>query len=366
VQPGAPVIQPSAAAAAVPAPYALPSETPATGPTAPAGQAAETARGSGYAQLSRQVRQAGLLERRHGHYIARITVTVLLLAAGWTVFVLLGNSWWQLAVAAFLAVMFTQFGFLGHDAGHRQILGSKRASYLLGILLANLGVGLSYGWWVSKHNRHHAHPNTEGADPDIAIPAVAFSAGQARAGRRLARLVYRYQAYLFFPMLLGEAISLHVSSIRALARRPSLRRPAEAALLARRVPAASGRIRAVSNGVDHRYFDPAGFPAPQPGNAPEFVFTGTMDYPPNVDAVVWFANEILPLIRHTVPDAQFYIVGNGPSAEVLRLAQIEGVFVTGRVPDVRPYVAYATAGVAPKLQIPAATSAPINGYANAS
>jgi glycosyltransferase involved in cell wall biosynthesis len=72
-----------------------------------------------------------------------------------------------------------------------------------------------------------------------------------------------------------------------------------------------------------------------------------MDYPPNVDAVVWFATEILPVIRRTVPAARFYIVGNGPSAEVQRLASIEGVFVTGRVPDVRPYVAHATAGVAP-------------------
>jgi fatty acid desaturase len=171
------------------------------------------------------------MERRHGHYTAMITVTVLLLAAGWTAFVLLGNSWWQLAVAVFLAVMFTQVGFLGHDAGHRQILGGRRASYLLGILLANLGVGLSYGWWVGKHNRHHAHPNTEGADPDIGLKALAFSAGQARAGRGLARLVYRYQAYLFFPMLLGEAFSLHASSIRALGSRTAWRRPAEAALL---------------------------------------------------------------------------------------------------------------------------------------
>jgi fatty acid desaturase len=227
------VIRPSAAPAAVPSLSSRPADTPAGAQAG--GPAAPPARGSGYAQLSRQVRQAGLLERRTGHYIARITVTFLLLAAGWTGFVLLGNSWWQLAVAAFLAVMFTQFGFLGHDAGHRQILGSRRASYLLGILLANLGVGLSYGWWVGKHNRHHAHPNTEGADPDIAIAALAFSAGQARAGGRLARLVYRYQAYLFFPMLLGEAISLHASSIRALARRTSGRRPAEAALLAAHV-----------------------------------------------------------------------------------------------------------------------------------
>ena len=56
---------------------------------------------------------------------------------------------------------------------------------------------------------------------------------------------------------------------------------------------------------------------------------------------------MLPLIRQTLANAQFYIVGNGPNAEVQRLAQIPGVFVTGRVPDVRPYVAHATAGVAP-------------------
>ncbi len=219
------MIRPSATAAAETALDYPPAGGPA-GPPVP---------GSDYAELSRQVRQAGLLERRPGYYVARITITALLLAAGWVVFVLVGNSWWQLAVAVFLAVMFTQFGFLGHDAGHRQISGSRRASYRLGILLGNLGIGLSFGWWVGKHNRHHAHPNTEGADPDIALSALAFSAGQARAGRGLARLVYRYQAYLLFPMLLGEAISLHASSIRALSRRTSRRRPAEAALLAAHV-----------------------------------------------------------------------------------------------------------------------------------
>ena len=116
-------------------------------------------RGSEYAQLSRQVKQAGLLERRPGYYIWKITATVVLLAAGWAAFVLVGDSWWQLAVAAFLAVMFTQVGFLGHDAGHRQVFGSQRASYAAGLLLGNLGIGLSFGWWVGKHNRHHAHPS---------------------------------------------------------------------------------------------------------------------------------------------------------------------------------------------------------------
>jgi len=108
------------------------------------------------------------------------------------------------------------------------------------------------------------------------------------------------------------------------------------------------RIRAVSNGVDLDYFDPArDFEPPYPLDKPNFVFTGTMDYPPNVDAVVWFAEEILPLIRHTMPAAQFHVVGASPSPKVEALTSIAGVFVTGRVPDVRAYVAHADASVAP-------------------
>jgi fatty acid desaturase len=188
-------------------------------------------RGSDYAELSRQVKQAGLLERRRWNYAWRIAIAVALLAAGWAAFVLVGDSWWQLAVAAFLGVMFTQIGFLGHDAGHRQISGSRRASRILGVLLGNLGIGLSYGWWVEKHNRHHVHPNTEGADPDIGMKVLAFTETQARASRGLSRMVFRWQAYLFFPLLLGEAFSIHVASIRSLASRDSGTRPAEAALL---------------------------------------------------------------------------------------------------------------------------------------
>jgi len=188
-------------------------------------------RGSDYAGLSRQVKQAGLLERRRWSYTWRIAVVVALLAAGWGAFVLVGDSWWQLAVAVFLGVMFTQLGFLGHDAGHRQISGSRRVSRILGVLLGNLGIGLSYGWWVDKHNRHHAHPNTEGADPDIGMRVLAFTETQARASRGWSRAVFRYQAYLFFPMLIGEALSVHVAGVRSLASRDSGTRPAEAALL---------------------------------------------------------------------------------------------------------------------------------------
>ena len=198
---------------------------------APAGTPAP---GSDYARLSRQVRLAGLMDRRTGNYAWRITITLLLLAAGWAAFLLIGDSWWQLAVAGYLAIMFTQLGFLGHDAGHRQICTSRRLSYLLGIMLGNLGIGLSFGWWVSKHNRHHANPNTEDADPDIMMSALAMTSSQASASRGLAAMMYRCQAYLFFPMLLGEAFSVHVASLRAVAsrgRRTGRQQAAEVILL---------------------------------------------------------------------------------------------------------------------------------------
>ena len=190
--------------------------------------------GSEYAELSRLVRDAGLLHRRTRYYTWKIAVTVGALAGGWAAFALVGRSWWTLAVAVLLAVLFTQVGFLGHDAGHRQIFSSRRSSYIAGILLGNLGIGLSYGWWVAKHNRHHAHPNTEGADPDIATGALIFSSAQmnGRATHGIGRLIRQYQAYLFFPMLLLEGVNLHVASVRALARRTSRNRRTEAALLA--------------------------------------------------------------------------------------------------------------------------------------
>ena len=181
---------------------------------------AVTARGSDYADLLRQIKSAGLLKRRRGYYVTKIAVTGVLFAAGWAGFVMLGDSWWQIAVAAFLAVVFAQIGFIGHDAGHRQIFRSKRANYLVGLLHGNLAIGLSYGWWVDKHNRHHANPNQEDKDPDIGIGALAFTAGQARAKRgRVARFLARHQRYLFFPLLLLEAVQLHVASVRAIAGR---------------------------------------------------------------------------------------------------------------------------------------------------
>ena len=185
----------------------------------PAAQATLSRRSSDYSELSRLIREAGLLRRRPGYYVIKISVNLLLLAGGWTAFFLLGRSWWQVPVAVFLGIMFGQCGFIGHDAGHRQISSSKRLDNLIGRVHGNLLIGLSYGWWVSKHNRHHSHPNQVGRDPDIAGAAIAFTPGQARARRGFGIWLARYQAWLFFPMLLLEGLHLHVAGLRALLSR---------------------------------------------------------------------------------------------------------------------------------------------------
>jgi sugar transferase (PEP-CTERM/EpsH1 system associated) len=124
---------------------------------------------------------------------------------------------------------------------------------------------------------------------------------------------------------------------------------AEAALFRARLPERAERIVGISNGVDHRYFDPGlSYPDPVEKHAKaSFVFTGTMDYKPNVLAVTWFATEILPMIRAARPGAVFFIVGANPSPEVKRLGNLDGVTVTGSVADVRPYLAHAAVAVAP-------------------
>lgn len=120
---------------------------------------------------------------------------------------------------------------------------------------------------------------------------------------------------------------------------------AEAELFRERTGA--GRVHAVENGIDTVKFDPAAPFARIEAVAPLLVFTGQMDYRPNVEGVIWFAESVFPHIRVRHPDAQFAIVGRKPDAAVQALAKIEGVTVTGEVPDVRPWLAAASVVVAP-------------------
>jgi fatty acid desaturase len=188
---------------------------------------------SDYADLSARIREAGLLERRTGYYVAKFALTLGAFAAAWTAFVLIGPSWWQLLSAVVLGVLSTQIAMLGHDAGHKQVTRTRRSSYLIGLLLGNLLVGLSFGWWIDKHNRHHAHPNHEELDPDVA-PAgpLVFLPGQAAGRTGVFAWLTRHQAVVFFPILLLEGLNLHVGSFEALRNGTVKTKWREGALLA--------------------------------------------------------------------------------------------------------------------------------------
>jgi sugar transferase (PEP-CTERM/EpsH1 system associated) len=124
---------------------------------------------------------------------------------------------------------------------------------------------------------------------------------------------------------------------------------AEAALFRRLAPESSQRVFAVSIGVDAGYYSPDHeYPDPYGGaGSSALCFTGMMDYWPNVDAVTWFVTTIFPRLRAARPSTTFWIVGANPVRAVRRLAEAPGVFVTGRVPDTRPFLMHASVVVAP-------------------
>lgn len=171
---------------------------------------------STYSALLQTVKDAGLLRRRRGFYITVFALLVLAVCAAATGFVLLGDSWFQLLIAGALGVILTQFAFLAHEASHRQVFASGPANDKAGRILANGIVGISYSWWMTKHTRHHANPNTLGKDPDIEVDTVSFVEADAAKRSGFMALITRHQGYLFFPLLMFEGLNLHVKSIGSL------------------------------------------------------------------------------------------------------------------------------------------------------
>lgn len=172
--------------------------------------------------MVREVRGQGLLHRRPLYYLLLGSFNLVSLAIVVVGLVLLHNSWWTIALAPAFAFVSTQIAFYAHDAAHHQIAQGGRATALLALVHGDLLIGMSYGWWVAKHNAHHAHPNDLETDPDVAVGVFVFDADQAGARRGMASWLTRHQAGLFFPMLTLEALNLRVSSVRAVVR-PGLR-----------------------------------------------------------------------------------------------------------------------------------------------
>ena len=204
----------------------------------PSGGSARERHVSLYSELSRAVQAAGLMRRRYAFYWLMMFGAVAGFAGVWTGVVLLGNSWLQLLLAGALAVVSTQFGFLGHDCAHRQVFASHRWNAWTARVLSGLFAGLSYGWWAGKHNRHHNAPNTAGKDPDIAAGALVFTEADAAARTGFGGWFAARQGWAFFPLLTLEGLALHIAGIRTLLGDPTIRhRRTELAFIAIRLGA---------------------------------------------------------------------------------------------------------------------------------
>jgi sugar transferase (PEP-CTERM/EpsH1 system associated) len=145
----------------------------------------------------------------------------------------------------------------------------------------------------------------------------------------------------------GCKLLAYERAVTAQARQAFFVTPNEVALFLQSAPEGRGRVASLCNGVDADFFSPdPAWPSPYGPDERAVVFTGAMDYWPNIDAAVWFATEAMPALRQRHPDLRFYIVGRDPAAKLQALAG-EHTVVTGTVPDVRPYLQHAAAVVAP-------------------
>jgi fatty acid desaturase len=195
--------------------------------------APEPAPSSDFATLKRRIKEAGLLDRQTAFYLRSILAKTVALAASLAVFVVFRTDPPVLVAGAIaLAVVFGQLGFQLHDAGHHQMFESNRWNVVVGLITGNLLLGISYGWWVDKHNRHHANPNHVEMDPDIGPGVISYSEEQALASSGIRRVVAKRQAALFFPLLLGLGWAMHWKGFTFLWRERSRYRRLEVTLIA--------------------------------------------------------------------------------------------------------------------------------------
>lgn len=177
----------------------------------------QDAAGSDFAELKQLLKQKGLLNRQPVYSTYRIALLTGLLLAGVLFLLLVHVFWLQLLNAVFLAFVFTQIGLLGHEAGHRQMFHQSWKHDLVSLVGGNFLIGMSYAWWLDKHNHHHSHPNQVDMDPDIEIPFLEFTGMKdlERMGK-FRQFLVKHQAWVFFPALMTVAVGLQVNSVKFL------------------------------------------------------------------------------------------------------------------------------------------------------
>ncbi|MHC5907928.1 fatty acid desaturase family protein [Streptomyces sp. S6] len=187
-----------------------------------------------FSELLQRVKAEGLLDLAPGYYYFRLTLNAAIFAAGLVAFFALGDSWLQLLVAVWMGFSGGQSAFMWHDAGHKAMFRKRRPADIVGYLHGNLVNGVSYGWWVNHHNRHHSHPNHLDMDPDIGRRTIIFDINQYATRKGRQKLVVRYQSVLFFVLLVLEAYKTQKTAVQMIARREVPHPLLEAGLLVAR------------------------------------------------------------------------------------------------------------------------------------
>lgn len=181
---------------------------------------------SSYTELLARVKSAGLLAKKPSFYVLRLVyisvAAVGLWVAGGFIGAAMNNHWaWIFAGFAFaglLGVLSAQYGFIAHEAAHRQVFRNNKANDWAGLFLANLFAGLSYGFWLRKHNKHHQKPNFIGEDPDIDIRVLSFTHESLQSKQGVEKWFSKRQGYLFPVLLLFTGFDLLLDSMAALKR----------------------------------------------------------------------------------------------------------------------------------------------------
>ena len=174
---------------------------------------------AGYADLRRRIVDAGLLEPRPVQSAVNAAIVLWLFVSAVTLAYIYPFVAVALPAAALLGFASVQVEMVGHDIGHHQVPLGRRWALLLGLLVGNLLLGMSYTMWIDKHNRHHAFPNDEARDPDGDYAVLALTKSQVRTRSRAMRPLLTYQAFLFPMWLLLQAFVMRISSVRRLLRR---------------------------------------------------------------------------------------------------------------------------------------------------
>jgi fatty acid desaturase len=165
-----------------------------------------------YIELRSQVIKAGILDRSYWFYSFALLATFAVYGASlYAIFQAKSILQFALYTAIFTFFSVQLAGFL-HDAGHRAVFATTKANDLLGTLLGFLS-GLAYTPWKIKHNMHHAHPNEEEEDPDVNLPLLSFTTERYKAKKGLAKILRKYQAYLYYPIGIFVVFSLRLTNL---------------------------------------------------------------------------------------------------------------------------------------------------------